>query len=871
LCDFGIAHISGAFTTATGFFTGTPAFMAPEVLSGEAPSASSDVYELGATLFAALTGHAAFERRRGEAVVAQFLRVASDPLPDLRDRGIPAEVGAVVEQAMCREPGERPTAWDLGTALQQLQAQRGTVIAAMAVPGSHGSDRPASPAVAGVLARRAGGGLPAPLASVVGRRGEVAELRALLATSRLVTVTGVGGIGKTTLAMYAARELSAGFPDGVWLVELADLRDESLLADVAAGALGLREQSARPRLEVLVEFLRPRQALLVLDNCEHLSATAAQFAQTLLRGCAGLHIVATSRHVLAVSGESVLALAPLRCPDQESDAPLAALADCDAVALFVQRARAAVTGFTLTERNAAVVARICTQLDGLPLALELAAARLRAMSLKQIADGLCDRYTLLTHGRRGAVARQQTLDGCVGWSYGLCTPAERQLWERLSVFAGTFDLPAARHVCGHDRRESDFLDELFALVDKSILIREEQDDAVRFRLLVTLREYGKAHAADRTDYRLLARRHADWYQQLVEDAAAEWFSPHQIDWIARLTVEMPNLREALQFTLIDNPTTCLQMATRLRPIWMTRSMLGEARSWLDQALAATPVQPTPDRIQALSEAAVICAILQGDPAAARSRIAEARKHLEAVPQPELRSLVDAVDGYVAMNARDPAAASDYLERALADADNPETQVGATLFLGMVRDMTNHHDEAVRLFEKALALTASHGESTWRSRVLVALGVARWRDEAYSAELMMREGLRLCHAVAQPRTGALCLEVLAWIAESNGDPRRATMLMAAASTLASTLDLAGKDLWRVPYDRGGVHDECQRNAREKLGAPRFEAAWREGSALSFDQAVDFALTASPVNHHTLAGPLDAGGPPDVPPAITIGPR
>jgi len=283
LTDFGIAHLAGTFTTSPGILSGTPAFMAPEVLTGDPPSAASDVYALGATLFAALTGRPPFERRKGEPVAAQLLRIASDPIPDLGERGIPPDVGAVVEHAMCREPADRPSAWDVGVALRQLQAQRGTVVDAMTVPESEETPRTASLAIRAASAGSGGSGVPAPLSSMVGRRRELVELQTLLSSSRLVTLIGVGGVGKTTLAMHASRESLTGFADGVWLVELADLRDDAPLAEAATAAVGLRDDSARSPIDALVEFLQSRQALLVLDNCEHLSTAAADFVEMLLR------------------------------------------------------------------------------------------------------------------------------------------------------------------------------------------------------------------------------------------------------------------------------------------------------------------------------------------------------------------------------------------------------------------------------------------------------------------------------------------------------------------------------------------------------------------------------------------------------------
>jgi len=393
LSDFGIAHVTGAFKTATGTFTGSPAFTAPEILSGDPPSMVSDVYGLGSTLFCALTGHAAYERRSGEQIVTQFLRIATESAPDLRDFGITDDVAAVVEKAMAREPQGRPSALALGEKLQQLQERHGFPVEEMALQSEVAPEHPVQHPVASSPQRRTLSNLPLELTSFVGRGAELAELTKLIATYPLVTVTGIGGVGKTRLALRAAADAAGAFPDGVRLVELGELRDGSAVLDVVAASLGLRDEAITPLNEVLIEYLSPRKLLLVLDNCEQVVDATAKLAEVLLRACPDLRILATSREGLGIGGEAVLPLSPL--------------AD-DAVKLFSERAAAAVPGFALAE-NEATVAAICSRLDGLPLAIELAAAKLRAMSPEQILQRLDNRYALLTRGIRGAPPRQQTL------------------------------------------------------------------------------------------------------------------------------------------------------------------------------------------------------------------------------------------------------------------------------------------------------------------------------------------------------------------------------------------------------------------------------------------------------------------------------
>ena len=567
LCDFGIARRSVGFRTKAGVFTGSPAFTAPEILEGEPPSPASDVYGMGATLFAALTGHAPFDRRSGEQIMAQFGRITSEAMPDLREHDIPDEVATLIERAMSRLPADRPSALEFGELIQQLQADHGLAVDEMALNCVKKLQRGADAQRNAPAGPRAGR-IPAVLIDLVGRGEELAKLCLLVDESPLVTLTGIGGVGKTTLAARAAHELGERFLGGVWFVELTALRDGSLLSEMTAAAVGIHDQSGRAITEVLVSFLAPRHALLVLDNCEHIIDDAAKLVEILLRGCPRLRILATSREVLCACGEVVLTVPPLGYPSLDEKASVRSLNGYGAVELFVERARAAVPTFSLTEHNAAAVARICSGLDGLPLAIELAASRLRVLSVQQVAEGLSDRYALLRRGRRRAPERQQSLASSVQWSYNLCTPAEQKLWQRLTVFADSFDLAAAMHVCAvlstddptaEDPREGIF-DSVCALVDKSILIRTEHDDVVRFRLLETLRAFGKSRITDPEQYLLLRRCHADWYLQLAADGAAEWFSDRRTYWLKRIASEMPNLREAFEFSLADSPANAMHIA-----------------------------------------------------------------------------------------------------------------------------------------------------------------------------------------------------------------------------------------------------------------------------------------------------------------------
>ncbi len=834
LTDFGISHMAGSFKTAAGLFIGSPSYTPPEVVLGREAAHPADVYGLAATMFCALTGHSPFEPRTEEQLVAQLMRIATEPMPDLSEHGVPQDVAEVVGSAMAREPGDRPSAAAFADQLADLQSRHGSGDHEVVRGGGSSARRSERTGALGPVCRSRGS-LPAPLDGFVGRGAELSQLQELLSTSRLVTILGVGGVGKTMLALQAANRELPSLADGVWWIELAEVRDGALLTEVVASKLGVRDQAGRSLTDVVVEVFAERHALLVFDNCEHIIDRVAELAETLLRGCTRVQILATSREVLRIGGESLLALSPLPYPGTDSTPAPADLAGYDAVVLFVQRAQAVSPSFRLTEHNATVVARICSRLDGLPLAIELATARLRAMSVEQIDERLRDRFAFLTRGKRSASTRQQTLNCCIAWSYERCTPAEQRLWAELSVFAGTFDLDAAQAICGEDSCADDLLDELCALVDKSILVQIDRDGVARFRLLETLREFGKAHVGTPEDHRRLQRRHLDWYHRLLSQASSEWFGEHQLRWLDRISGEMPNIREAMQCAVAESPPIALEMGTGIGLFCIARGMLGEARRWLDLALSAAPVEATGPRVAALGSAAFV-ACMQVDVPTATARAAQARQLLDAVTDPRVAGMIDFVDGFASFLRGEIDRARACTERAVTT-DDFEVRAESMILLGWILDISGELDHAVSWLEKAVALAESRGESLIRAGALSSLGVRYWRKgEITRATRALRECLQLAQLAGDHYLGAQCLEALAWVAESNHDPRRAATLIAAASAVSKATG-AGTTLFAMV---GGFHDDCERRIRDQLGPVEFQAATVEGRALSFEKAAAMAL-------------------------------
>jgi predicted ATPase/DNA-binding CsgD family transcriptional regulator len=441
--------------------------------------------------------------------------------------------------------------------------------------------------VAGQERERPNHYLPLPLSSFVGRERELYEVRRALSSSRLVTLTGAGGCGKSRLALQTALSVLLDFPDGVWLVELAPLSDATLVAQEVAEVLGLPESTERAPLASLTNYLRDRKLLLVLDNCEHLIEAVARLAGTLLRHCAHLQILATSRESLAVAGELVWLVPSLILPEPEADGSLAVLAQSDAVRLFMERAAAALPDFTLTAANAGAVEQVCRRLDGIPLALELAAARVRMFRVEQIAARLDDRFQFLVGGSRADLPRHQTLAALIDWSYELLTPAEQRLLRRLSVFAGAFTLEAAEAACSGEGA-GDVLDGLAQLVNKSlVVVRRKPGQEALYDLLETIRHYAWSKLQAAGEAEQIRARHLAYFLQLAETAEPYLQTREQLLWLDRLEAEYDNLRAALDWSLNRTDEELedgLRLATALAPFWFMRSHYKEGRHWLDVAL-----------------------------------------------------------------------------------------------------------------------------------------------------------------------------------------------------------------------------------------------------------------------------------------------
>jgi predicted ATPase len=683
------------------------------------------------------------------------------------------------------------------------------------------------------------GNLPAETTAFVGRSAELAEARRLLGTARLVTVVGPGGVGKSRLGLRAAALAAPELNDGAWVVECSPVSDPALLGHAVTEALRLTDSTPRPPLDVLVEHLRQRDLLLVLDGFEHLVDAAAALVDRLLAAVPGLRILATGRQPLGVAGEHLLQVPPL-----PTDNPGA-----QAVQLFVQRAAAVLPGFRLTPGNAESVTALCRRLDGIPLALELAAGRLRVLSVDQIADRLDDRFRLLTGGSRTSLPRHQTMRTAIGWSHELCSPSERLLWARVSVFAGGFDLEAAEYVCGGDGLlADDVLDVLSELVTKSIVLRDEDSDqGVRYRLLDTLRDYGARWLRETSDEHRLRRRHRDWYLGLATWGEIEWFSARQAQTSDRTHRAHANLRTALDYCLTEpgEEQLALFLAGTLWYFWVGCGHLSEGRHWLERALALSR-EPTEARAKALWVTGYM-ATLQGDLARARPALEECRR--QALETGDDRALAYAVhrQGCAALIGDDLPRAAELFEEALWHYEKlgelNSNVVMAMFELGLAMIFQGDTEAGAVWMSKVRDVCEEFGEQWAYAYGLFAVAYSDWiSGDLRAARARAQECVRLSHGFRDLVGVVLGIEVLALLATepgvdgTPGDLREARLLQGAAHSIWRSvgIPLFGSRSFNA------AHATCE--GRVLAGLLELDAAesFRQGTLLDLDTAVARAL-------------------------------
>jgi len=663
-----------------------------------------------------------------------------------------------------------------------------------------------------------------------------------LAKTRLLTLLGPGGIGKTRLAVRAAAGCQVTFPDGVWFVELATETEPALVLSAVARALNINERRHRAPLATLVEGLGASHMLLVLDNCEHLLAACADLATALLRACPNLTILATSREPLGVPGEVRYAV-----PGLESPPPTAAaheLLGAEAVRLFAERAQAAEVGFELDDRMVREVAEVCQRLDGIPLAIELAAARVGVLSPAEILDHLDDRMTLLDGSVRTVPARHRTLAAAIGWSDALLAPDERRLFHRLGVFGGGFTLEAAEAVCaGGGIQHSAVLPLLERVLDASLLLANaDANTATRFRLLEPIRTYARAALDSEPDGRATAARHSAFYMALAESAESELRGPHHDAWVRRLEQEHDNLRLAMRRALSDSDPECgLRIAAALWRFWAETGHLGEGYAW-HESLLNHPGSPTPERLQRRARAVVSAGNLawrKGEFAPARGWFEEAVALCRSIE--DRRGLADALHGLgsIAYEQEDYEPAVELLERSLAIRRATGDRFGAAVSLNNLGEIARDRGQievAAELHAASLALKKELGDIRGVARSMLNLAeVARDRTDYAEASALYLQSMALLRPTSNWLLLAECLEGVAAIAVLRRRAERAARLGAVAASLRECL---GAPL--PPVDRGRWR-RTEERIRGLLGEVGYAIARAAGNSMTPDRAVEEAVS------------------------------
>jgi len=680
--------------------------------------------------------------------------------------------------------------------------------------------------------------LPHQATPFLGREREVAEVVTLLRSgdTRLVTLTGPGGTGKTRLALHAAADLLDAFLDGVVFVPLAALRDPELVPSAVAGALGLREVAGRPPAEVMQQAVAGKRLLLVLDNLEQV-VDAAPFVGELLASSPTLGVLATSRLPLRLRAEHEYPVPPLALPPVNA-ASLEELRQYESVRLFVERAQAVRANFTLTPENAAAVAEISRRLDGLPLAIELAAARVRVFPPATLLARLEKRLPLLTGGPRDAPARQQTLRNAIEWSYDLLSSEEQTLYRRLAVFGGGAALRAVEVVAAPEG-ELDVLGGLDRLVEHSLLQSGEGPDGEpRFMMLETIREYGLERLVQSGEAEATQRAHAEFFLALAEEAEPELTGAEQVAWLDRLDAEHDNLRAALGWALDADPQIALRLARGLGWFWFLRGYLNEGRSWLDSTLAASG-EPGPIHVGAYAAAGRLARHLGdygGAIALLERSLALARtfqdRRAEALALHELGALAGLAEGDAVREAA-LTEASLALWRELGDAWGTARTLNN---LGYEAYLQGDFDRAVSLLDEGVTLARAAGDRSALGYVLDSRGVlAEAQGELERATELYREALAVAQQAGNPLVEAFALSSLAGIAARQGQPARAARMWGAASALRDAIGT------RLPLEEEERFAGPVSATREILGEDAFAAAWDEGRAQPLDQVVAEALT------------------------------
>ncbi len=756
--------------------------------------------------------------------------------------------------------------------------------------------------------------LPQQVTSFIGRERELKEAKALLENTRLLTLLGMGGLGKTRLSLQIGADVLEKYPDGVWFIDLAPIKDASLVPNVAAQVLGVREEAGKPMLQTLCAHIREHKLLLIIDNCEHLVAACASLADALLQAAPGARIIATSREGLHIRGEQTYQVFPLRVPDKKASAE--SLLRSDAVQLFVERARLQKPDFTLSEREAPAVAELCARLEGIPLALELAAARMRSLSVEDINSRLHDRFKLLTGGSRIALERQQTLRALVNWSYDLLQENEQIVLDRLSVFVGGFDLDAAEAVCGADPIEpEDVLDLVTSLVDKSLVMFEHDGGGARYGLLETIREFAHEHLTkqrygmletirefaqerleQRDDVTATAGRHCEYFLGLAKTGRNKLRGAEQAEWTRRLEAELDNLRAAIALALSGkaDPVIAVKFEVALMNFRMTRGYASEARKNIRTVLELPGVlEPNVARGHALYVGGVL-ATSQGDYNEATRLLTECLALRRTLADPREIAATLSTLSVLYLREGDAAKARECEEEGIGifrQLGDKRGEAIGLLHLGEIDVQLADDAKAGQHFERCLVIAKSIKHQELESECERNLGeVALGNGDIKAAADRFARSLKICRDAENKRDGAIalwclgksdvasgdhgsarsrliealrefeafemnlealdCLEDYATLMQAVGKTEVAVRLQAATTSIRTALGLP-RSPRSEPKHRANIDA-----AREALGEVAFNAAWSEGQQWAFDDAIEYAVECTTASADSPASTMPA---------------
>ncbi|MGD9588275.1 MAG: protein kinase [Pyrinomonadaceae bacterium] len=858
--DFGLAkRMSGLagdagsqFETSPGVVLGTASYMSPEQARGLPVDHRSDIWSLGVCLFEMLTGTSPFAGETAADTFAAVLR--GEPLPPsaLID-GVPDDLGDLVLECIRKPPDERVRSADDLVRRLRLIANRisSGSDAAFSAQADARHDEPTEvfdAAADTVISSGASLRLETPTnltsfqSRMVGREAEIGAVTGMLRDPavRLITLTGIGGTGKTTLARAAARELLGEFPDGVYFVEMADVVNPNLVLPSIAQPLGIKDDGGSAQADVLKEFLAGKRILIIIDNFEQVIDAAPRIAE-LLASAPGLKLMVTSREVLRLSAETEFQVPALALPEN-ADVPAEDLIRAEAVVLFAERARSARPAFALSDENISEVAAVCRRLDGLPLAIELAAARVKVLSPAAILEKLERGLDLLTGGARDLPERQRTMRGAVRWSYGLLSDDEKAVFRMLAVFSGGFRLAAAEAVCRTGSNGGTEMADLIAsLIDKSLLVRREvRGGEPRFRMLEVVRDLALEMLQAAGEESAARRRHAEYFVALGEQAEPHLQTADSGVWLAQLEEDHDNIRAAMRWSLENDHPLAVRLAVSVRNFWLVHSHLREGFEWL-QAVASLETEPDQALQFKLLNGLGLAARFLGDLTTARSAYERGLAAGTAAGNLQGTALSNRGLGLVAMQQGDLAAAGRYFDAGLAISRQIEDKYGIAMSLAFIGDLARTEGrfaDSIGPFTEAVGLFRELENKTATSDVLNNLGAALvCVGEPRTAAPYFREALETAHSLSNRITTSCSLDGFAAIAVLDGDLEKAAILFGAADQIRSEIG------YEIEPAEAGFRDRFTSLLREEMPAEEIEAAWEKGRKLQLEEAIASALAVS----------------------------